>query len=121
VPDGVEHRAIHPAPLDPAPRMLQETAREIFSFAITNAFPSPSRGSTTIEVTIPRAGRLVAEILDTAGRRVATIADGERSAGPHALVWDGRVSGGGAAAPGVYRARIEHEGRVLSRSFVRLR
>lgn len=124
VPDGVEHRTIHrfdaPAPdLDSRVNPVPSTGE--FLFAITNAYPSPSRGPTTIEFTLPSAGRVRAEILDAAGRRVATMADGERAAGAHSLVWNGRVSGGEVAAPGVYRARIEYSGRVLSRSFVRLR
>jgi hypothetical protein len=122
VPDGVEHRTFqHRNSPDPDSRLNPIAPTGEFQFAITNAYPSPARGPTTIEMTIPQAGRVTAEILDAAGRRVATIADGERAAGPHAIVWDGRVTGGEVAAPGVYRARIEYAGRVLSRSFVRLR
>ena len=121
VPDGVEHRTIHRSNSDLDSRLNPVPSTGEFLFAIQNAYPSPTRGPTTIEMTIPQAGRVRADILDTAGRRVATIADGERAAGAHLLVWDGRVSGGEMAAPGVYRARIEFAGRTLSRSFVRLR
>ncbi|HET9888554.1 MAG TPA: FG-GAP-like repeat-containing protein [bacterium] len=121
VPDGIERRTVHRTGSDLDPRLNPTSSGGELQFAITNAYPSPSRGPTTVEFALPRAGHVRAEILDAAGRRVVTLMNDEKAAGAQTLVWNGRASGGEVAAPGVYRARIEFGGQVLSRSFVRLR
>jgi flagellar hook assembly protein FlgD len=46
------------------------------------------------------------EVLDTSGRRVRTLVDGDRDAGRHAARWDGENDAGNTAAPGVYFVRL---------------
>jgi len=71
--------------------------------------PHPARGTVRIPLDVPRAGRLVVEVLDAQGRGVATLADGEVAAGPRAVTWAGQRAGGRRAAPGAYfvRARLD--------------
>jgi flagellar hook assembly protein FlgD len=47
-------------------------------------------------------------IFDLAGARVAQLVHGPLSLGRHAILWDGRYSGGSRAAPGVYLVRARH-------------
>jgi len=79
-------------------------------------WPNPFAGATAIEVRLPRAGRLSAAVYDVTGRRVATLADGERPAGTHTLRWDA-----GGVAPGVYVVRVEAAGEVRTRRAVVVR
>jgi flagellar hook assembly protein FlgD len=72
-------------------------------------------------VTTPRDVSGSVEVLDTAGRRVATVLHGTLSAGEHSLRWDGIASDGRAAAPGVYRIRLMAGGTSLTRAFTLLR
>jgi hypothetical protein len=70
--------------------------------------PNPTRDSVRLPLEVPRAGHLRVVVLDAQGRGVATLADGEVAAGPHALTWSGRTSGGRRLQPGAYfvRARL---------------
>lgn len=75
--------------------------------------PNPSRGSVALVLTIPGRGDLGVGIFDVAGREVRSLFQGPASAGPLALVWDGRDSSGLPSPAGLYfaRARIVAAGR----------
>lgn len=72
--------------------------------------PNPSRGETRIRFALGERGRVRAEVLDIAGRFVATLHDGDLSAGEHTLVWSGRTGRGLRAAAGLYLVRITSDG-----------
>jgi len=61
-----------------------------------------------------------AAVFDLAGRRVATLLQGNLSAGVHPLTWDGRKEGRAAAA-GLYLLRIRSENSHLSRKIILLK
>jgi hypothetical protein len=67
----------------------------------------PSQGRALIRYSSPRPGRATLEVFDHAGRRVALLADGAVSQGPHEAVWNA------ATAPsGVYLARLSFDGHA---------
>ncbi|MBD3334038.1 MAG: hypothetical protein GF355_00815 [Candidatus Eisenbacteria bacterium] len=68
--------------------------------------PNPMQQWTGIAFDMPAEGRLRAEIFTPDGRRVHTLADMNRPAGPVTLPWDGRDAAGRPAAPGIYLVRI---------------
>jgi len=70
------------------------------------AFPNPFSGATTIQYSLPEATDVKLEIFDMLGRLVATVDSGEKAAGSHIRIWDGRSSHGQNVAPGVYIARF---------------
>jgi hypothetical protein len=76
--------------------------------AMSAPWPNPARSSVRLTLRLPRAGRAVVEVFDEAGRRVRTLACGERAAGENALEWDLRDGNGNRVAAGVYvvRARV---------------
>jgi hypothetical protein len=76
---------------------------------------NPSRGGVDIRFSLPAEERARLTILDVTGRRIATLADGPFTAGHHPLRWDPVV-----VPPGVYFARLEAGGRVISRRIVLL-
>ena len=75
--------------------------------------PNPSSGRTTFTYTLPREGQVRLQLFGANGRVVRTLESGARSAGIHAVRWDGRDDSGRRAAPGVYFARLEAGGRML--------
>lgn len=83
--------------------------------------PNPGSGRTHFAGTLPTAGRVRLRIVDVAGRTVRTIADRDAPGGAYSADWDGALDTGGAAAPGLYFARLEFGGNVLSRRVVRVR
>ena len=75
--------------------------------------PNPSTGAVTFRADA-EAGEVV--VFDARGRRVARVPfAGGRSE------WDGRTDAGGAAAAGVYLARLRTAGRVEAAAFTRVR
>jgi hypothetical protein len=77
--------------------------------------PNPSRGATLLPFSIPRGGRVRLEVLDLAGRRIATILDRELAAGDHVAEWNGLDSSGRPCAPGVCFARLIAASRSVTR------
>jgi hypothetical protein len=74
--------------------------------------PNPARGPAGFYFTLPSAGHARVTVLDLAGRRVATLADGAFEAGPHRAAWTT------PGAPGVYLALLETGAGRVSRRFV---
>ena len=81
--------------------------------------PNPFNPSTRLAFALDSAPGPVPvrlEIVDLAGRRVRTVANGAFAAGRrHEVVWDGRDDSGRAAPSGTYFARLEAGGVVTSR------
>lgn len=80
------------------------------TLALAGPFPNPARAGSRLSFTLPQAGRATLELFDVDGRKRATLAEGEFAAGQHE-----RVLPGSKLAPGLYWARLQAEGRTLSR------
>ncbi len=92
-------------------------------FALSAPFPNPLRAgeAAALELSLPARDRVVAEIHDVLGRRVATLADGSMEAGRHRLVWDGAGSGGTRGAAGVYFLRVRAGAEERTRKILVIR
>ena len=69
----------------------------------------PVRGAVSFSLFLPAPGVVDVDVIDPAGRRVASLAHGFRSAGEFPLHWDGRTESAEAAPSGVYFVRA-HSG-----------
>jgi hypothetical protein len=80
------------------------------AFAMRVLGPSPFAAGAgaplTVRFALPAAERVRVEVLDVAGRRIATLLDGALAAGEHDARWDGSAAGGTRALPGVYLVRV---------------
>ena len=76
-------------------------------FALEQNFPNPFNSATVIRFALPDAADVDLAIFNLAGQRVATLANGIRTAGTYTLRWDGRNDDGRALASGVYLYRLE--------------
>jgi len=85
------------------------------------ARPNPFNPATTISFALPDAGQVDLAVFDVSGRRVATLADGFLSAGPHRVVWDGTDARGLAVGSGVYFVRLEADGSAATRKMLLLK
>lgn len=83
--------------------------------------PNPFSPRTTLRYTLGAQGPVDLAIFDVGGRRVRTLASGERTAGSHEVVWDGRDDSGGRVASGTYWARLQAAGRRSASRLVVLR
>ena len=62
-------------------------------------------GGATLRFALDETGPVRLEVFDLAGRRLATLANGESEAGEHELAWAGATASG-KARPGLYFARL---------------
>ena len=88
----------------------------IDGLAIGAAYPNPTRGAASLDLTLDRALDLRVVLYDVVGRQVATLADGPAAAGETTIGLD--VSG---LAPGVYLLRVEADGQAVTRRMTVLR
>ena len=77
------------------------------AFALGENYPNPFNPTTRIDFTLPRSERVRLTVYDVTGRTVAVLVDAVRSAGRHAVTWNGRDAAGRPVASGVYLYRLE--------------
>ncbi|MDG5766029.1 T9SS type A sorting domain-containing protein [Balneolales bacterium ANBcel1] len=78
--------------------------------ALLQNYPNPFNPSTSIPFTLPRSGQVRLEVFDLLGRRLATLIDGELSAGSHTVSWSAEHH-----ASGVYIYRLVTEDGISTR------
>jgi hypothetical protein len=82
--------------------------------------PNPGRESLTLHFAVPAASSVRLQIYDAAGRQVRELAAGTAPAGERTLQWDFRDATGLSVPAGIYLARLDVEGRILTRKIARL-
>jgi len=87
------------APLGPANALMLAPNR-----------PNPFRGSTRIDFQLPKAGKASLKVYNIQGQAVATLVDGDLSAGRHQVAFNAR-----GLANGIYLYRLEAGGQRLTR------
>ncbi len=100
-------------PIEVATPVASLTALEVVA-------PDPSRGATRIHYSISVAGRVRLDVVDVAGRRVASLVDRFEPPGHHELNWDGRAVGKPLPG-GMYFLRLEAADRADVKRFVIVR
>jgi hypothetical protein len=83
--------------------------------------PNPFNPVTAIRFAVPSRGRVELSVYDVAGRRVATLVDGEVDGGYHDAVWDGRTDSGEGVATGIYFARLSAFGEERTHKMILLK
>jgi hypothetical protein len=83
--------------------------------ALAPAVPNPARrAGTRVTFGLPSEARARIVVVDASGRPVRTLFQGMRSAGVHALTWDGRDDRSTLVASGLYFVRLEALGRAAA-------
>ncbi|HRX52136.1 MAG TPA: C25 family cysteine peptidase [Candidatus Krumholzibacteria bacterium] len=81
-------------------------------------FPNPFNPSTTLAFSLPAPAQVSLHVYDMQGRRVATLQQGELPAGRHARTWNGLDDRGRPVPSGMFVARLEVAGEVMTRKLV---
>ena len=84
-----------------SPVLLPET------YGLSQNYPNPFNPETIIEYQLPEAGRVSLKVYTIVGQEIRTLADGEKMAGYHQVIWDGKDNAGQRLASGVYLYRIQ--------------
>lgn len=71
-------------------------------YGLDQNYPNPFNPTTEISFALPQASHVRLTVYNVLGQRVRTLIDEEMPAGVHTKTWDGRNSGGGSVASGVY-------------------
>ncbi len=87
-------------------------------FTLGQNYPNPFNPSTIIPYQLPVASHVRLEVLNMLGQHLATLVDGERSAGMHTAQWDATDAAGRAVGAGVYVYRLSGGGLTVSRRMV---
>jgi len=68
--------------------------------------PNPSTGEVFLGYWLPKPGEATLRIYNTAGQLVREVDTGQKNAGTHYLVWDGKNASGQRVTNGVYLVRL---------------
>jgi len=99
----------------------EDVAEAPSEYQLEANYPNPFRQHSTIEYSLPEPGHVTLEVYDLLGRRVRTLASGERrEAGTHTLRWNGEGGGGAPLASGVYFVRLTAGDVTRSEKVVRV-
>ncbi|MDX9758126.1 MAG: M4 family metallopeptidase [Bacteroidota bacterium] len=88
---------------------------------LSRNYPNPFNPATTLRYHLPASSDVLLTVHDAIGRRVATLAQGQRQAGDHTASWDGRGEDGARMASGVYTARLVADGKTFTRHMLLLK
>ena len=84
------------------------SSSEVLDYGLEPAYPNPFNRMVSVAYTLPVSGDILFTAYDLAGRRVATLAEGVKSAGRHIHAWQP-----GSLPGGVYLLRFEAGGRTF--------
>ncbi len=76
------------------------------NFSLSQNYPNPFNPTTTIEFSLPTAGKTKIEVYNILGELVSTPFDGIAAAGANSIVWDGTNSKGQNVSSGIYFYRL---------------
>ena len=79
-------------------------------------FPNPFNGETVIRFALSHRNNVELALYNLAGQRVATLVDGLKAAGSHAVRWRGRDDEGRFVASGIYFYRLRLGESVKTRT-----
>lgn len=85
-------------------------------FALSQNFPNPFNGTTSIQFNIPEQGPARVDVVSIHGEIVSVLADGVLDRGPHLVRWDAK-----SHASGIYFCRLRFSGmhRVKAMALIR--
>jgi hypothetical protein len=107
--------------IDPAVLAVGPPTSQADAIEFAPVTPNPASSVVTLRFALPHAASVSLAIFDPAGRRIREVASGVASQGEHAFTWDLRDESGRAAGAGVYLARLEVQGRVVTRKLAMLK
>jgi hypothetical protein len=97
------------------PAVASATAAPAAEFAAP--WPNPSGGITHFSFSLAQEADVRLDVIDVAGRRVATLAEGRWAAGSHPIRWSGMGESGRPVRAGVYFASFSTGGVTSTRRF----
>ncbi|NUO20372.1 T9SS type A sorting domain-containing protein, partial [bacterium] len=85
-------------------------------FSITSTYPNPFNATLSIQYDIPQAAQISLSVYDLLGREVATLFQGMKDPGRHAVFWNAE-----GVSTGVYFIRLHSEHRSATQKVLLLK
>lgn len=76
-------------------------------FYLAQNFPNPFNAVTVINYSLPRRATVFVDIFNILGQKVKTLVQGEKPAGYHSVLWDGKNEAGKEVGSGIYFYRLK--------------
>jgi FlgD Ig-like domain len=89
-----------------------------FSYGLDDVFPNPANPTSSIRFSIPARAKVVIEVFNVLGQRVAVVANGEYDSGRHTVRWDGVNASGNSVSSGIYFVRMTSGDFVAKKKLV---
>jgi hypothetical protein len=107
--------------IDPPATAVGDTPRLPAVMSALSVSPNPFGAQVAVRWELGRRANVRAEIYDVRGRRVVTLLDAARPAGPGEVSWAGRDGNGQTVAAGVYFIRVHAAGETRTHRMVLVR
>jgi len=91
------------------------------SYSLKQNYPNPFNPETTIDFSLPKAGKVTLKIYNTLGQEVKTLVDKKMNVGYHRILWDGTDYTGQSVASGIYFYRIKISEHVSGKRMLLIR
>lgn len=91
------------------------------SLQLAQNYPNPFNPTTTIRFGLPHDGHVKLTVYNILGQRIVDLLNEDRSAGFHAVSWNGRNAFGVAVASGIYLYRLETTLGIQTRKMILLK
>ena len=88
----------------------REGDRQPTALSLAQNYPNPFNAGTLIPYSLASASRVILDIFNTSGQRVAAVDQGLRPPGTHAVSWNGADASGRRLGSGVYFYRLRLPG-----------
>ena len=75
-------------------------------FALEQNYPNPFNPATSITYVLPHNAYVKVAVYNVLGEEVASLIDGQQSAGEHSVIWNGTTSRGDTVPSGIYFYRL---------------
>ncbi len=76
------------------------------AFRLSQNYPNPFNSGTYIELSLPEAGLVKAQIFDVTGAQVRNLLEAHHGAGTYGIIWDGKNDHKQLCASGIYLLRL---------------
>lgn len=88
---------------------------------LNQARPNPFTSNTSISYALPSPSRVSLKIYNIVGQEIATLCDGEQTAGMHEVSWNGLDHNGRKVSNGVYLYRLNTGNQSLTKKMVKIK
>jgi len=98
--------------------VLSSSAENLKRIIGAKIYPNPFNPTANIQFEMPVSGKLTVEVYNGLGQKVRTLFNGNKAAGNHSLMWDGRNDKGAQLGSGAYIMHIATPGGRLNKVLI---